>query len=119
MFSLNRAEIIGNLGGKPEIRTFQNGGRVASFRVATNTSYKDRDGNWKDIEQWHSVVVFDDHLIKRVEKRLKTGTKVNVSGAMETREYEKDGQTHRVTEIVLRPYGKGDIILLDGWIASE
>lgn len=118
MFSLNRAEIIGSLGADPEIRTFQNGGRVATFRVATNNSYKDREGNWKDVAQWHTVVVFDDHLIKRIDKRLQKGTKVHVTGAMETREYDKDGQTHKVTEIVLRPFGNGDIILLDAWIAE-
>ncbi|WP_322996454.1 single-stranded DNA-binding protein [Castellaniella sp.] len=114
MFTYNKAEVLGNLGADPLIRTFQNGGRVCKFPVATSNSWKDTEGKWKEETYWHSIVIFDEHFIKRAEKHLKKGSKVLVEGAMETRKFEKDGQDHYMTEIVLRQYGKGSLILVDG-----
>lgn len=113
MYTMNRAELIGHLGADPSIHTFQNGTRVCKFSVATKSSWKDKDGNWKNDTQWHAIVIYDKYYIGLAEKYLVKGSKAFVSGVMEYRDYEKHGQKHTVAEIVLRPYGGGTIKLLD------
>jgi len=112
--SLNKVTIIGNLGKDPEIRSFQNGGRVASFSVATSESWKDKQsGDKKERTEWHRVSVMNDALVGVVEKYVRKGTKVYLEGQLETRKWtDKDGQEKYTTEIVLRQY-RGELILLD------
>jgi single-strand DNA-binding protein len=112
--SLNKAELIGNLGKDPEIRTFQNGGRVAHLSVATSESWKDKKtGERKEQTEWHRVSIFNDGLVTVAEKYLKKGAKVYVQGKLETRKWtDKDGDERYSTEIVLRPY-TGNLIMLD------
>ena len=113
--SLNKVVLIGNLGGDPEIRSFQNGGRVASLSIATSESWKDKQsGERKERTQWHRVSVQNGHLVSLAERYLKKGSKVYIEGQLETRKYtDKDGDEKYSTEIVLRPYS-GEILLLDG-----
>lgn len=112
--SVNKVIIIGNLGKDPEIRTFQNGGRVASFSVATSESWKDKAaGEKKERTEWHRISVLNDALVGVVEKYVKKGSKVYVEGQLETRKYtDKDGAERYTTEVVLRPY-RGELTLLD------
>ncbi|WP_322996510.1 single-stranded DNA-binding protein, partial [Castellaniella sp.] len=74
MFTYNKAEVLGSLGADPVIRTFQNGGRVCKFSVATSNRWKDTAGNWKEDTFWHSIVIFDEFNIKLAEKYLKKGS---------------------------------------------
>ena len=113
--SLNKAELIGNLGKDPEIRNFQNGGRVAHLSIATTESWKDKQtGGRKEQTEWHRVSIMADGLIAIAEKYLKKGAKVYVQGKLETRKWtDKEGRDQYTTEIVLRPY-HGELIMLDG-----
>ena len=113
--SLNKAELIGNLGKDPEIRSFQNGGRAAHLTIATNESWKDKTtGERKERTEWHRVSIMNDGLVTVAEKYLKKGAKVYIEGKLETRKWtDKDGQERYSTEVVLRPY-HGELIMLDG-----
>ena len=112
--SLNKVTIIGNLGKDPEIRSFQNGDRVASFSVATSERWKDKSsGEQKEKTEWHRVSVLNQNLVNVVEKYVKKGTKLYLEGQLETRKWtDKDGQEKYSTEVVLRPY-RGELLLLD------
>ncbi len=112
--SVNKVIIVGNLGRDPEIRTFQNGGRVASFSVATSESWKDKaTGERKERTEWHRISVVNDALVGIVEKYVKKGSKVYLEGQLETRKYmDKDNVEKYTTEVVLRPY-RGELTLLD------
>jgi single-strand DNA-binding protein len=100
---LNKAILIGNLGRDPEIRTFQNGNRVANFSIATSQSWRDSNGERRTQTEWHRVSVLSDALVTVAEKYLKKGAKVYVEGKIETRKWEKEGHEHYTTEIVVRP----------------
>lgn len=115
MSSLNKVQIIGNLGKDPEIRSFNNGGRVASLSIATSESWKDKaTGERKERTEWHRVSIFNEALVGIAEKYLKKGSKVYLEGQLETRKYtDKDGTDKYTTEIVLRPF-RGEIVMLDG-----
>jgi single-strand DNA-binding protein len=112
--SINKVIIIGNLGKDPEIRSFTNGGRVASFSVATSESWKDKaSGEKKERTEWHRISVLNDNLVGIVEKYIKKGSKVYIEGQLETRKWtDKDGVEKYTTEIVLRPF-RGEITMLD------
>ncbi|MCL2474293.1 MAG: single-stranded DNA-binding protein [Alphaproteobacteria bacterium] len=111
--SVNKVILIGNLGKDPEIRTFQSGGRVASFSIATSESWKDKNsGERKEKTEWHRISVLDDKLVEIVEKYVKKGSKLYIEGQLETREYEKDGQKRYMTEVALRPF-RSSLTMLD------
>ncbi len=113
--SVNKVIIVGNLGRDPEVRSFQNGGRVCSLNVATSESWKDKaSGERKERTEWHRVSIFNDALVGIAERYLKKGSKVYLEGQLETRKYtDKDGIEKYSTEVVLRPY-RGELTLLDG-----
>ena len=113
--SVNKVILVGNLGKDPEIRSFQNGGRVASFSLATSESWKDKTtGEKKDRTEWHRVSVLNDKLVEVVERYIKKGSKLYIEGQLETRKWtDKDGQEKYTTEVVLRPY-RGELTMLDG-----
>lgn len=112
--SVNKVILIGNLGRDPEIRSFQNGGRVASFSLATSDTWKDKaTGERKERTEWHRVSVLNDKLVEVVERYVKKGSKLYIEGQLETRKYtDKDGQEKYTTEVVLRPF-RGEITMLD------
>jgi single-strand DNA-binding protein len=112
--SVNKVILIGNLGRDPEIRTFQNGGRVANLSVATSESWKDRTtGERKEKTEWHRVVIFNDKLVEVVEKYLRKGAKVYLEGQLETRKWtDQSGVEKYSTEVVLRPF-RGELTMLD------
>jgi single-strand DNA-binding protein len=112
--SLNKVTLIGNLGKDPEIRSFQNGGRVANFSMATSESWQDKKtGDRVERTEWHRVSILSDGLVGIAEKYLKKGSKVYLEGKLETREWtDKDDIKRYSTEVVLRPYS-GELILLD------
>lgn len=112
--SVNRVIIIGNVGKEPETRSFQNGGRVASFSVATSENWNDKaTGEKKERTEWHRISVMNEKLVDVVEKYIKKGMKVCVEGQLETRKWtDKDGNEKFSTEVVLRPF-RGELTMLD------
>lgn len=112
--SLNRVTLIGSLGADPEIRSFQNGGRVCNFRVACSESWKDRaTGERKERTEWISVAVFSDGLIGLIERFLRKGSKVYVEGKFQTRKWQdNNGNDRYTTEVVVQGYG-GTVKKLD------
>ena len=112
--SVNKVTLIGNLGRDPEVRSFQNGGKVCNMTVATSERWKDRDGQRQERTQWHTVAIFAEGLVGIAEKYLRKGSKVYIEGQLETRKWQdQSGQDRYTTEVVLRPY-KGVLVLLDG-----
>ena len=113
--SVNKVILIGNLGRDPEIRTFQNGGKVANLRIATSEQWKDRNsGERRERTEWHSVAVMSEGLVNVVERFLKKGSKVYVEGQLETRKWQdQSGQDRYTTEVVLRGFN-GTLQMLDG-----
>ncbi|OBX17768.1 single-stranded DNA-binding protein [Erythrobacter sp. QSSC1-22B] len=113
--SLNKVMIIGNLGQDPEIRSFQNGGKVANLRIATSEQWKDKNtGERQERTEWHTVAIFSEGLVNVVERFLKKGSKVFVEGKLQTRKWQdQNGQDRYSTEIVLRGFD-GTLTMLDG-----
>ena len=113
--SVNKVILVGNLGRDPEVRSFQNGGRVCNLSLATSETWKDRNtGERREKTEWHRVVVFNDPLINVCERFLRKGSKIYVEGQLETRKWQdQGGQERYTTEIVLRPY-RGELTMLDG-----
>lgn len=112
--SVNKVILVGNVGNEPEIRTFQNGGRVANLSLATSESWKDKNtGERKDKTEWHRVSVTNEGLIKVIENYVKKGSKLYIEGQLETRKWQdQSGQDKYSTEVVLRPY-RGELTMLD------
>ncbi len=97
--SLNRVELIGNLGQDPDIKSFPDGGMIANISVATTRSFKDRNGEWQDRTEWHRVTMRGFNA-QNAEKYLHKGSKVFIEGELQTRSYEdRDGNTRYITEI--------------------
>jgi single-strand DNA-binding protein len=104
--SVNRVTLIGRLGKDPESRSMQDGSKVVTFSVATSDRWTDRDsGERKEKVQWTNVSIWNEALAEVATKCLKKGSQVYLEGKLETRSWDKDGQTHYATEVVLRPYG--------------
>lgn len=97
---VNRVILIGNLGKDPEVRRLENGAVVAKLALATNESYKDKEGNWQTQTEWHDVVVWRQ-LAERAESSLKKGMSVYVEGKLTHRTWQdQDGNSRRTTEVV-------------------
>ncbi len=112
--SVNKVIIVGNLGRDPEVRSFQNGGKVVNLRIATSETWRDKaSGERKERTEWHSVAIFNEGLAKIAEQYLKKGSKVYIEGQLETRKWQdQSGADRYSTEVVLRPYN-GSLTLLD------
>ena len=113
--SVNKVILIGNLGRDPEIRTTQDGTKVANLSVATSEQWRDKNsGERREKTEWHRVVVFNDRLVDVIEKYLKKGAKVYLEGALQTRKWtDQSGQEKYTTEVVLQKY-RGELTMLDG-----
>jgi len=113
--SVNKVILIGNLGADPEIKSFQNGGKIANIRIATSEQWKDRmTGERKERTEWHNVVINGDGLVGVVERYLKKGSKVYIEGSLRTRKWQdRDGNDRYTTEIVIAGMG-GTLTMLDG-----
>ena len=113
--SLNKVMLIGNLGADPEIRSFQNGGKVANLRIATSETWKDRNtGERQERTEWHTVAIFSAGLVGVVERFLRKGSKVYIEGQLQTRKWQdQSGNDRYSTEVVLRGLN-GTLTMLDG-----
>ena len=112
--SVNKVILIGNLGKDPEIRSTNDGTKVASLTIATSENWKDRtSGERKERTEWHRVVIFNDRLVDVVERYVKKGAKVYIEGALQTRKWtDNSGQERYTTEVVLQKF-KGELTMLD------
>ena len=113
--SVNKVILIGNLGADPEIKSFQNGGKIANIRIATSEQWKDRmTGERKERTEWHNVVINGEGLVGVVERFLKKGSKVYIEGSLRTRKWQdRDGNDKYTTEVVIAGMG-GTLTMLDG-----
>lgn len=113
--SVNKVILIGNLGADPEIKSFQNGGKIANIRIATSEQWKDRmTGERKERTEWHNVVINGEGLVGVVERYLKKGSKVYIEGSLRTRKWQdRDGNDKYTTEVVIAGIG-GALTMLDG-----
>lgn len=113
--SVNKVIIIGNLGRDPEVRTFQNGGKVCNIRIATSESWKDKStGERREKTEWHSVAIFNEGLVGIAERYLRKGSKVYIEGQLQTRKWQdQSGNDKYSTEIVLQGFN-GTMTMLDG-----
>ncbi len=103
--SLNKVMLIGNLARDPEVRTFDNGGKVCNLRLITNETWTDRDGNRQERAEGHNVVIFNERLVKVAEDYLKKGGKIYIEGMLRTRKYQdRDGNDRYTTEVELPRY---------------
>ncbi len=113
--SVNKVILIGNLGRDPEVRTFQNGGKVCNLRIATSETWKDRNtGERRERTEWHSVAIFQEGLVRVAEQYLRKGSKVYIEGKLQTRKWQdQSGQDRYSTEVVLQGFD-GTLVMLDG-----
>ena len=113
--SLNEVKLIGHLGQDPEVRSFQNGGKVCNLRIATSEQWKDRNtGERQERTEWHTVAIFSEGLVNVAERYLKKGSKVYVCGSLQTRKWQdQNGQDRYSTEVVLRGFD-AKLLMLDG-----
>jgi single-strand DNA-binding protein len=113
--SVNKVILIGNLGRDPEVRSFQNGGKVCNLRIATSENWKDRTtGERREKTEWHSVAIFSEGLARVAEQFLRKGSKVYIEGALQTRKWQdQSGQDRYSTEVVLQGFGS-TLTMLDG-----
>ena len=113
--SVNKVILIGNLGRDPEVRSFQNGGKVCNLRIATSETWKDRNtGERREKTEWHSVAIFSEGLVRVAEQYLRKGSKVYIEGALQTRKWQdQSGQDRYSTEVVLQGFGS-TLTMLDG-----
>ena len=113
--SVNKVILIGNLGRDPEVRSFQNGGKVCNLRIATSEVWKDKNtGERREKTEWHSVAIFQEGLVRIAEQYLRKGSKVYIEGQLQTRKWQdQSGQDKYSTEVVLQGFG-GTLTMLDG-----
>ena len=113
--SLNKVMLIGNLGQDPEVKSFQNGGRIANLRIATSENWKDKQtGERKERTEWHTVVLQSDGLVGVAERYLRKGSKVYIEGSLRTRKWQdQNGNDRYSTEVSVGGIG-GVMTMLDG-----
>jgi len=113
--SVNKVILVGNLGKDPEARSFQNGGKVVNFTVATSETWNDRtSGERREKTEWHNVVVRNEKLGEIAERYLRKGSKVYLEGSIQSRKYQdQSGQERYITEVVIGPF-RGELTMLSG-----
>ncbi|MBM06641.1 MAG: single-stranded DNA-binding protein [Oceanibulbus sp.] len=114
MAGVNKVILIGHLGRDPEVRSFQNGGKVCNLRIATSESWKDRNtGERREKTEWHSVAIFSEGLVRVAEQYLRKGSKVYLEGKLQTRKWQdQSGNDRYTTEVILQGFN-ATLTLLD------
>jgi len=116
---LNKCLFIGNLGADPEVKTFQNGGRIANLRLAVTEKWKNKEGERQERTEWVSVTLQSDGLVGVAERYLRKGSKVYIEGQLRTRKWQDQGGTDRYsTEVHVGGHG-GVLTMLDGAPTGE
>ncbi|HKX10777.1 MAG TPA: single-stranded DNA-binding protein [Stellaceae bacterium] len=112
--SVNKVILVGNVGRDPEIRSTQDGTKVANLSLATSENWRDKNtGERKERTEWHRVVIFNERLADVVEKYVKKGAKLYIEGALQTRKWtDNTGAEKYTTEVVLQRF-RGELTMLD------
>jgi single-strand DNA-binding protein len=120
MASLNKVQLIGNLGADPEARSLTNGGEVVNLRIATTENWKDKSsGERKEKTEWHNVTIFNENIGNVAKSYLRKGSKVYIEGQLQTRKWQdQEGKDRYSTEIVLQRFN-GQLVLLDARSAGD
>jgi single-strand DNA-binding protein len=115
MSSVNKVILVGNVGSDPEIKTFNNGGKVANFSLATTEKWRDKKTQeYVSKTEWTKISVFSEGLVSVIERYVKKGVKLYIEGRLQTRKWtDNSGNDKYITEVVLKGYG-GTLVLLDG-----
>ena len=109
--TLNKVFLVGRLGKDPEIRFSGDGNAIANFSIATNETWKNKEGAQQEKTDWHNIVVFGASAEKYIQPYVKKGTLVSVEGKLQTRDWEdKDGNKRYTTEVVADLYGGVQIL---------
>lgn len=112
--SVNKVILIGNLGQDPEVKSFQNGGKIANLRIATSENWKDKQtGERKERTEWHSVTLQGDGLVGVAERFLRKGSKVYVEGQLRSRKWQDQSGNDRYSTEINVGMG-GALTMLDG-----
>lgn len=113
--SVNKVILVGNLGRDPEIRSTQDGMKIANLSLATSETWRDRNsGERRERTEWHRVVIFNEKLCEVAEKYLRKGSKIYIEGALQTRKWtDQSGVEKYTTEVVLQRF-RGELTMLDG-----
>lgn len=113
--SVNKVILVGNLGADPEVKSFQNGGKICNLRIATSEDWKDRQtGEKKERTEWHTVVLNSEGLVGVAERFLRKGSKVYIEGALRTRKWQDaSGNDRYSTEVTVAGFD-GKLVMLDG-----
>lgn len=100
---LNKVTLIGNVGQDPEIKTLPSGSHVANFSLATTEYWKDKNGQKQSSTEWHRIVVYNENLVKLIEKAVHKGSKLYLEGTIRSRKYTDSNNIERVSyEILLQ-----------------
>ena len=109
--TLNKVFLVGRLGKDPEIRFSGDGNAIANFSIATNETWKNKEGAQQEKTDWHNIVVFGASAEKYIQPYVKKGTLVSVEGKLQTRDWEdKDGNKRYTTEVIADLYGGVQIL---------
>ena len=101
---INKVILIGHAGNDPEVRTLEIGAVVARVSLATNESYKDKEGNWQTQTEWHNLILWRD-LAERARDNVKKGSTLYVEGKIQSRKYtDRDGVEKSITDIVVNSF---------------
>ena len=113
--SVNKVILLGNLGADPEVRTFNNGGKVCNLRIATSERWRDKNtGENREKTEWHSVAIFSEGLVRVAEQYLRKGSSVYIEGKLQTRKWQdQSGNDRYSTEIVLQNF-ESKLVMLGG-----
>ncbi|MEE9434873.1 MAG: single-stranded DNA-binding protein [Sphingorhabdus sp.] len=111
--SVNKVIVVGNLGADPEVKSFQNGGRICNLRVATSEDWKDKQtGEKRERTEWHQIVLQSDGLVGVAERFLHKGDKVYIEGQLRTRKWQdQSGNDRYTTEISVGGFD-GKLVML-------
>lgn len=113
--SVNKVILVGNLGKDPEVKSFQNGGRICNFSIATSENWKDKQtGEKKERTEWHNIVLQNDGLVGVAERYLKKGSKVYLEGQLRTRKWQDQSGNDRYTTEISIGGLDGKLVMLDG-----
>lgn len=110
--SVNKVILVGNLGADPEVKSFQNGGKICNLRIATSESWKDRNtGEKKERTEWHTVVIGGEGLVGVAERFLRKGSKIYIEGQLRTRKWQdQSGNDRYSTEVMVQ--GPGAVLTM-------
>lgn len=110
---INKVVLLGRVGSDPEVKVSTREEKFAGFSLATSERFKNKSGEWQEKTQWHRLVCWDPNIAKTIEQYVKKGTMLYIEGQVETRQYDHNGETKYVTEIIIPRY-KGVLKMIGG-----